>query len=395
MLKGIFVVAAKRTAFGKYGGKIANMNATDLQVVANKAAILQSGLTPEQIDSSVIGNIIHSSSDAAYIARHSALKSGIPTDKPAITVNRLCGTGFQSVVYGVQEIAMGDSKVVLCGGSESMSLAPYSVRGNRFGVKLGQDLNLEDTLWVSLTDSYVKLPMAITAENLAVEYKITREECDEFALLSQKRWTKAQMNGNFKDEITPIQVKGRKGMESFEIDEHPRGEKANIEELQKLKSIFKKDGTVTAGNASGVCDGAGTIILADEDTVKSNNLKPLARLAGYHISGCDPKIMGIGPVPAINGLLKKLNLNIDQIDVVEINEAFAPQFLACRKALGLDIEKTNVNGGAIALGHPLAASGSRITANLVYELSRRRGKYAIGSACIGGGQGIALLLEAC
>lgn len=395
MLKGIYVVAAKRTAFGKFGGKLKDMSATDLQVIANKAAIAQSKLPADKIDSSIVGNIIHSSSDAAYIARHSALKSGIPISTPAITVNRLCGTGFQSVLYGAQEIAMGDSKVVLCGGAESMTLAPYSVRGNRFGVKLGQNLTLEDTLWVSLTDSYVKLPMAITAENLATEYGITRQECDDFALLSQNRWTQANANGHFKDEITPIEIKGRKGMESFATDEHPRGEKANIEELQKLKAIFKKDGTVTAGNASGVCDGAGTIILADEETVKANNLTPLARLAGYNVSGCDPKIMGIGPVPAIQGLLKRTKLSLDQIDVVEINEAFAPQFLACRKALGLDIEKTNVNGGAIALGHPLAASGSRITANLVYELARRKGKYAIGSACIGGGQGIALLLESC
>lgn len=394
-LKGIYVVAAKRTAFGKFGGKLANMNATDLQVVANKAAIAQSKLSAEQVDSSIIGNIIHSSSDAAYISRHSALKSGVPITSPALTVNRLCGTGFQTVINGAQEIALGDSKVVICGGTENMSLSPYSVRGNRFGVKLGMNLNLEDTLWVSLTDSYCKLPMALTAENLAEKYGVTRQECDEFALLSQQRWTNAHKNGHFKDEIAPIEIKGRKGMETFEVDEHPRGEKANIEELTKLKSIFKKDGTVTAGNASGICDGAGSIILASEETVKANNLTPLARLAGYQVSGVDPKIMGFGPVPAIQGLLKKANLSINDIDVVEINEAFAPQFLACQKALGLDIEKTNVNGGATALGHPLAASGSRITANLVYELARRKGKYAIGSACIGGGQGIAILLEAC
>jgi acetyl-CoA acyltransferase 2 len=393
MLKGVFVVAAKRTAFGKFGGKLKDLSATDLQVIANKAAIAQSGLSADQVDSSIIGNIIHSSSDAGYIARHAALKSGIPITSPAITINRLCGTGFQSVIYGAQEILMGDSKVVLCGGAESMSLAPYSVRGNRFGVKLGQNLNLEDTLWVSLTDSYVKLPMALTAENLAVEYNITRQECDEFALLSQNRWTAAHVNGHFKDEIAPIELKGRKGMESFETDEHARGEKANIEELTKLRSIFKKDGCVTAGNASGVCDGAGAIMLADEETCKKFDLKPLARVAGYNVSGCEPKIMGIGPVQAIQGLLSKTKLHIDQIDVIEINEAFAAQFLACRKALNLDIEKTNVNGGATALGHPLAASGSRITANLVYELARRKGKYAIGSACIGGGQGIALLLE--
>jgi acetyl-CoA acyltransferase 2 len=214
---------------------------------------------------------------------------------------------------------MGDSKVVLCGGAESMSLAPYSVRGNRFGVKLGDNMVLEDTMWTSLTDSYVKLPMAITAENLATEYSISRKECDEFALLSQQRWVKANANGFFKDEIAPVEVKGKKGPEVFAVDEHPRGEKANIEELTKLKAVFKKDGTVTAGNASGICDGAGTIILADEETVKANNLKPLARLAGYHVSGCDPKIMGIGPVPAIQGLLKRTGLTIDHIDVCEVS----------------------------------------------------------------------------
>lgn len=394
MLKGIYVVAAKRTAFGRFGGKLKDMSATDLQVVANKAAIEQSKLSPEQIDSSIVGNIIHSSSDAAYIARHAALKSGIPITAPAITINRLCGTGFQSVINGAQEIALGDSKVVLCGGAESMSLAPYSVRGNRFGVRLGQDMVSEDVLWVSLTDSYVKTPMAITAENLAEKYEITRQECDDFALLSQHRWAKANENGHFKDEIAPIQFKSKKGVENFDTDD-ARGAKVSIEELNKLKAIFKKDGTVTAGNASGISDGAGTIILADEDTVKKNNLTPLARIAGYHVSGCDPKIMGIGPVPAIKSLLKKNNLTIDDISVTEINEAFAPQFLSCKKALGLDIEKTNVNGGAIALGHPLAASGSRIVANLVYELARRKGKYAVGSACIGGGQGIAVLLESC
>ena len=214
---------------------------------------------------------------------------------------------------------MGDSKVVLCGGAESMSLAPYSVRGNRFGVKLGDNMVLEDTMWTSLTDSYVKLPMAITAENLATEYSISRKECDEFALLSQQRWVKANASGYFKDEIAPVEVKGKKGPEVFAVDEHPRGEKANIDELTKLKAVFKKDGTVTAGNASGICDGAGTIILADEETVKANNLKPLARLAGYHVSGCDPKIMGIGPVPAIQGLLKRTGLTIDHIDVCEVS----------------------------------------------------------------------------
>jgi len=393
ILKGIYIVAAKRTAFGKFGGKLKDLSATDLQVIANKAAIEQSKLSADKIDSVIVGNILHSSGDAGYLARHAALKSGVPIHVPAVTINRLCGSGFQSVVFGAQEIALGDANVVLCGGAENMTLAPYTVRGNRFGTKFGQDMKMEDSLWAGLNDTFCKLPMALTAENLADQYKITRQECDEFALQSQHRWQKAHDNGYFTDEITPIPVKGKKGIEQFLVDEHSRGGKAIIDELTKLAPVFKKNGVVTAGNASGICDGAGTIILASEEAVRANNLQPLARLVSYQVSGVEPSIMGIGPVPAIQNLLKKTSLNLNQIDVVEINEAFAAQFLSCRKALGLDPGKTNVNGGAIALGHPLAASGSRITANLVYELRRRKGKYAIGSACIGGGQGIAILLE--
>lgn len=387
------MVAAKRTAFGKFGGKLKDMSATDLQVIANKAAIEQSKLSADKIDSVVVGNILHSSGDAGYLARHAALKSGVPIHVPAVTINRLCGSGFQSVVFGAQEIALGDSQVVLCGGSENMTLAPYTVRGNRFGTRFGVDLKLEDSLWAGLNDTYCKLPMALTAENLADQYGISRQDCDEFALQSQHKWQRAQDNGHFKEEITPIPIKGKKGIEQFVVDEHARGGKAVIDELTKLAPVFKKNGTVTAGNASGICDGAGAIIIASEEAVKANNLQPLARLVSYSVAGVEPNIMGIGPVPAINQLLKKTGLTLNQIDILEVNEAFAAQCLAVRKALGLDPEKTNVNGGAIALGHPLAASGSRITANLVYELRRRKAKYAIGSACIGGGQGIAILLE--
>jgi len=392
VFKNVFVVAAKRTAFGKFGGKLKDMSATDLQEVAAKAAILQSKIAPENFDSVIVGNILHSSSDAGYISRHVGLRCGLPIDAPALTINRLCGSGFQSIVLGAQEIHLGDSKVVLCGGTESMSLAPYSTRGNRFGTRLGVDLKLEDTLWSGLTDSHIKLPMALTAENLAEKYKITRQQCDEFALKSQKRWKNAQTNGFFKSEIAPIAFKGKKGPEAFEVDEHARGD-ATLQDLAKLPTVFKKDGTVTAGNASGICDGASAVVLADEETVKKFNLTPLARFVSYHVNGCDPKIMGIGPVNAVQNLLKKTKLTIDKIDLVEVNEAFAAQYLAVEKELGLDPEKTNVNGGAIALGHPLAASGNRITGHLVYELARRKGKYAIGSACIGGGQGIAVLLE--
>lgn len=392
ILKGVFIVGAKRTPFGKFGGKLKDLSATDLQVIANKAVIEQSKVPAERIDSVIVGNILHSSSDAGYLARHAALKSGIPINVPACTINRLCGSGFQSVIYGAQEIALGDSQVVLCGGTENMSLAPYTVRGNRFGTRLGVDLKLEDSLWAGLFDSYVQLPMAITAENLAEQYNVSRQDADELALRSQHRWQTANEKGVFKDEIAPVILKAKKGEEQFSVDEHPRG-KATIEELAKLAPVFKKNGTVTAGNASGICDGAGAIMLASEKAVNELGLQPLARLVSYHVSGVDPKIMGIGPVPAIQGLLKKNGMNLDQIDLVDVNEAFSTQFVAVQRALGLDPEKTNVNGGAVALGHPLAASGSRITANLVYELRRRSAKYGVGSACIGGGQGIALLLE--
>lgn len=392
ILKGVFIVGAKRTPFGKFGGKLKDLSATDLQVIANKAVIEQSKVPVDRIDSVIVGNILHSSSDAGYLARHAALKSGIPINVPACTINRLCGSGFQSVIYGAQEIVLGDSQVVLCGGTENMSLAPYTVRGNRFGTRLGVDLKLEDSLWAGLFDSYVQLPMAITAENLAEQYKVSRQDADELALRSQQRWQTANDKGVFRDEIAPVVLKARKGEEQFSVDEHPRA-KATIEELAKLAPVFKKNGTVTAGNASGICDGAGAIMLASEKAVNELNLQPLARLVSYHVSGVDPKIMGIGPVPAIQALLNKNGMSLDQIDLVDVNEAFSTQFVAVQRALGLDPEKTNVNGGAVALGHPLAASGSRITANLVYELRRRSARYGVGSACIGGGQGIALLLE--
>jgi acetyl-CoA acyltransferase 2 len=411
--RAIYIVAARRTPFGTYGGKLKDYTATHLQELANRAAFKQAKLSPEAIDSTIVGNVSQTSSDAAYIARHAALRAGVPVHVPALTVNRLCGSGFQSIISGGQEIELGDSHVVLCGGTESMSQAPYAVRNIRFGTKLGQDPKLEDTLWQGLTDEYTKTPMGITgnlhkikksyesnifilnlAENLAKKYNISRQDADQFALQSQQRWKKANDQGAFKDEIEPIKMKGKKGVEeSFDTDEHPRPQ-STIEQLSKLAAVFIKDkGTVSAGNASGICDGAAAVIICDEDSLKKHNLQPLARLVGYHISGVEPTLMGFGPVPAIENLLKKTNKQVSDIDLFDINEAFAPQFLACQKVLKLPNEKTNVNGGAIALGHPLGASGTRITSNLVYELRRRQGKYAIGAACIGGGQGISLLIE--
>ncbi|KAJ7423029.1 3-ketoacyl-CoA thiolase, mitochondrial [Pitangus sulphuratus] len=379
-VSGVFIVAAKRTPFGTYGGLLKDFSATDLTEHAARAALAAGKVSPEIIDSVVVGNVMQSSADAIYIARHVGLRVGVPISVPALTVNRLCGSGFQSIANGCQEICLNESEVVLCGGAESMSQAPYAVR------------KLEDTLWEALTDTHVKIPMAVTAENLAAKYNISREACDGYALKTQQRCKAANDAGYFNAEMAPIEVKTKKGKESMQKDEHPKPQ-TTMEQLAKLPCVFKKDGTVTAGNASGVCDGAGAIILASESALKKHSLTPLARVVAYHSSGCDPSIMGIGPVPAITEVLKKAGLTLKDMDLVEVNEAFAPQYLAVEKVLGLDPEKTNVNGGAIAIGHPLGASGSRITAHLVHELRRRGGKYAVGSACIGGGQGIAVVIE--
>ncbi|XP_069682003.1 3-ketoacyl-CoA thiolase, mitochondrial [Periplaneta americana] len=393
LTKGVFIVAAKRTPFGTYGGKFLKKTITDLQEVANKAAITASGLKPDQIDSVVIGNVNPgSSSDGAFMPRHAALRAGIPIERPAVAVNRLCGSGFQAVVSGAQNIVLGDSKVVLTGGAENMSQSPFIVRDTRFGTTLGQPIQMEDALWVGLTDTYCNTPMAVTAENLAEKYKIPREEVDQFALRSQNFWKKANDSGYFKEEIAPVTVKVKGKEQAVDVDEHPRPQ-STLEGMAKLPALFKKNGVVTAGSASGICDGAGAVILASEEAVKEFGLKPLARLVGYSVVGVEPTIMGIGPAPAIQNLLKVAGKQLAEIDLVEINEAFGAQTLACQKELGLDLEKLNVNGGAIALGHPLGATGARITTHLVHELRRRKAKFGIGSACIGGGQGIALLLE--
>jgi len=393
-VKGVVIVGAKRTVFGTMGGKFTNTTACDLQTVSNKAALAAANVKPDMVDTVNIGNVISNSSpDGGFMARHTLLKTGIPQDRPALQVNRLCGSGFQAVVNGVQDITTGVAKISLTGGAENMSQVPFSIRNFRFGTQLGVSYQLEDSLWAGLTDTYCKLPMALTAEKLGAQNKITREEVDEFALRSQTLWKAAQEAGRFKEELVPVDIKGRKGPETVEIDEHPKV-KTTIEGLKKLKTLFKENGLVTAGTASGICDGAGTIIVASDAAAAEYKLKPLARILAYSTVGVDPSIMGVGPVPAIQNVLKVSGLSLKDIDLIEINEAFAAQTLSCAKLLGLDMNKLNVDGGAIALGHPLAASGSRITAHLVHELRRRKAKYGIGSACIGGGQGIALLIEA-
>ena len=390
--KSIVIVGAKRTAFGTMQGALKGISANDLAVAASKAALAQSKVAPDAIDHVIIGNVLQSSADAIYCARHVGLKAGLPITTPAFTVNRLCGSGFQAIVSGAEQLLLGEASAVLVGGTENMSQAPHVIRGAREGFAFGKAPALEDSLWTCLTDSYCNLPMAMTAENLSVKYGIDREACDEYALTSQQRWAAANEAGRFKDEIAPIEVKQKKGTISFEVDEHPRPQTTR-EVLAKLAPVFKKDGVVTAGNASGICDGAAALVLTTEEFAQQKGLTPLARLIGWGVAGVDPQIMGIGPAPAIRSALARTDLKLSDLDLVEVNEAFAPQYLAVEKELGLDRAKTNVNGGAIALGHPLGASGARITAHLVYELGRRKGRYAAGSACIGGGQGMAVILE--
>lgn len=390
--QSLVILGAKRTAFGTMLGALKGVSATDLAVHAAKAAIAQSGVAADAIGHVVVGNVMQTSPDAIYCARHVGLKAGLPITTPALTVNRLCGSGFQAIVSGAEQLLLGEADVVLVGGTENMSQAPHILRGGREGYAFGKPPQMEDSLWSALTDSYNNTPMAVTAENLAAKYNISRQECDAYALTSQQRWAAANEAGRFKDEIVPIEIQQKKATISFERDEHARPQ-TTLEILAKLPPVFKKDGVVTAGNASGICDGAAMLVLATESWAKSKNLKPLARLVNWGVAGVDPSIMGIGPAPAIKNALKRASLELSQMDLVEVNEAFAPQYIAVEKELGLDRGKTNVDGGAIALGHPLGASGARITTHLVYELARRGGKYAVGSACIGGGQGMAVVLE--
>jgi acetyl-CoA acyltransferase 2 len=390
--KSIVVLGAKRTAFGTMQGALKGVTANDLAVAAGKAALEQSGIAKIDVGHVIVGNVMQTSADAIYCARHVGLKAGLPIETPALTVNRLCGSGFQAIVNGAEQLLLGEHDAVLVGGTENMTQAPHVLRGARDGWAFGKAPQVGDTLWDALTDSYVNTPMAVTAENLAVKYGITREQCDAFALLSQKRWAAANEKGLFKSEIVAYEIASKKGAISFAVDEHPRPQ-STPEALAKLAPVFKKDGVVTAGNASGICDGAAMLVLATEDFAKQKGLTPLARIVQWGIAGVEPSLMGIGPAPAIRSALARAGLKLEDMDLVEVNEAFAPQFLAVEKELGLDREKTNVDGGAIALGHPLGASGARITTHLTYELARRGGRYAVGSACIGGGQGIAIVIE--
>jgi acetyl-CoA acetyltransferase family protein len=389
----IVIVNGARTAFGNFGGVLRDVSAIDLGVAAAKAALQRANVSPEKIDQVIFGNVIQSSADAIYGARHVGLKAGCRRDASALTVNRLCGSGLQAIVTGAQQILLGEATYVLAGGMENMSQSPHVVRGARWGLALGQQTKFEDTLWEGLTDSYNGMPMAITAENLARQYKISREASDEFSLASQRGAASAIESGFFAEEIVPVEVPGRKGPTVVTTDEGPRPA-LTMEQLAKLPARFVKDGVVTPGNASGITDGAAAVVLTSAEQAARDGLQPLGRLISWGIVGVDPDIMGIGPAFAIPQAIGRAGMKLDQMDVVEINEAFAPQVIACARELDLDMARLNPNGGAIALGHPLGASGARITYSLLHELRRRKKKFGVASACIGGGQGIAGVVEA-
>ncbi len=390
--RDIVVLGGARTPFGTFMGSLKDVSAIELGAIAAKAALERSGVEAKDVDQVVFGNVLQTSKDAIYFARHIALKAGVPIETPALTVNRLCGSGLQAVVSAAQSLLLGEGTVALVGGAENMTQAPFVVRGARTGLSLGEH-KFEDYLWEALVDSYCGLGMALTAENLAEQYQLDRKTVDAYALRSQEAARHAQEQGWLAEEIVPVTIKDRKGKETI-VDQDEGIRATSMEALGKLPSRFREGGVVTAGNASGINDAGAALVLTTGAVARERGLKPLARLVSWGIVGVDPRIMGIGPAPAIRQALKRADLTLDALDRVEVNEAFAAQYLAVEKDLGLDREKTNVNGGAISLGHPLAASGARLALTLINELRRNNLRYGAASLCIGGGQGIAAIFEA-
>jgi acetyl-CoA acetyltransferase family protein len=387
----VFILGGARTPMAEYSGKLKDVSALELGAIAARAAMARTGVKPEDVDHVVFGNVLQTSSDAVYGARHVGLKAGLPIEVPALTVNRLCGSGIQAAIDGAHLLLLGEADVVLTGGMESMSQAPHVIRGLRNGLRLGQG-QLEDTLWSALLDTHCGCTMAGTAENCAAKYGISREEQDHYAILSQQRAAKAWAEGRLKDEVVPVEIKSRKGSELFAEDDHMRPE-TTMEGLAKLPAAFSKNGCVTAGNASGIVDGGAALLLASATGVADHGLTPLAKLTHWAYVGVEPTLMGMGPVPATRKVLKTAGLSLKDVDLIEVNEAFAAQYLSVEKELGLDRDRVNVNGGAIALGHPLGMTGTRLLLTLTLELRRRGLKRGLATACIGGGQGIAALIE--
>ena len=391
MNKEIYILGGARTPMAEYAGKLKDISALELGAIASRAALERTGVKPEAVDHVVFGNVLQTSSDAVYGARHVGLRAGLPIEVPALTVNRLCGSGIQAAVSGGQMILLGEADVVLTGGMESMSQAPHVIRGLRSGLRLGQG-QLEDTLWSALLDTHCGCTMAGTAENCAAKYEVSRQAQDEYAIRSQQLADKAWKEGRLNDEVVPVELKSRKGVEMFAQDDHMRPE-STMEGLAKLPAAFSKNGCVTAGNASGIVDGGAALLLASEQGVKTHGLTPLARLTHWASVGVEPTLMGMGPAPATRKVLDRAGATLKDIDLIEVNEAFAAQYLAVEKELGLDRGKVNVNGGAIALGHPLGMTGTRLLLTLTLELRRRGLKRGLATACIGGGQGIAAIVE--
>jgi acetyl-CoA C-acetyltransferase len=390
--RDIVVLGGARTPFGTFMGSLKNTSAIELGAIAASAALERSGTPASEVDQVVFGNVLQTSKDAIYLARHIALKAGIPIETPALTVNRLCGSGLQAVISAAQSLLLGEGTIALAGGAENMTQAPFVVRGARTGLSLGEH-KFEDYLWEALVDSYCGLGMAMTAENLAKQYDIDRQMVDAYALRSQEAALHAQEQGWLAQEIVPVTIRDSKGKETI-VDRDEGIRQTGVEALAKLPARFTEGGVVTAGNASGINDAGAALVLTTGAMAKQRGWKPLARIVSWGIVGVDPRIMGIGPAPAIRQALKRADLSLDRLDRIEVNEAFAAQYLAVEKDLGLDRDKTNVNGGAISLGHPLAASGARLALTLIYELRRNGLQYGVASLCIGGGQGIAAIFEA-
>jgi acetyl-CoA C-acetyltransferase len=386
----VVISSAARTAVGRYGGSLKDQPPTDLGALAARTALERSGLQPDQVDQVVFGNVIHSAPEDMYMARVVAIKAGIPQEVPAFTVNRLCGTGVQAIVSAAQSIATGDADVAIAGGAESMSRGPYWMPHARWGARMGET-KMVDPVVGGLTDPFNDIHMGVTAENLAESHSISREEQDEFSVESHRRAARAQEEGVFDEEIVPVELRSKKGTAEFTKDEHVRPD-ATIETMAKLKPVFKPDGTVTAGNASGMNDAGAAVVLMSAEKAEELGAPVRGRILSYSYCGVDPKVMGIGPVPAVRKVMERAGKSIDEVDVIELNEAFAAQSLAVIKDLGLDREKVNPNGGAIALGHPIAATGAVITTKILYEMERKGQDLGLVTLCIGGGQGIAMLI---
>jgi acetyl-CoA C-acetyltransferase len=389
MTREVVVVSGARTAIGDYGGALKELAATRLGAIAIKEAVARAKVEPARVGHVVMGSVIHGEAKDMYLSRVAALEAGIPVGTPCLTVNRLCGSGLQSIVSASQHILLGDCDVAVAGGAESMSRAAYFLPAGRWGQRMG-DAAIVDAMSGALHDPFGHGHMGVTAENIAAKYGFTRDQQDEFALASHQKAAKAMQAGYFKPQIVPIELKTRKGVEQFTTDEHVRPA-ATKEDLGKLKTVFKKDGTVTAGNASGINDAGAALVLMDAEAAK--NLKPMARLVAYAHAGVEPQVMGLGPIPAVKRVFEKAGLKPADMDVVESNEAFAVQAMAVTKDLGLDPAKVNPNGGAVALGHPIGATGSILTVKALYELERTQKRYALVTMCIGGGQGIAAIFE--